>query len=229
VKVTSDPGRRLFFEGIGEVERPLEVTPEQTGWPAPTARAYQYRTGQVVDGDAERDEMVMVLLWGALALRATGVEERVCVRRDPFSEPATVLYLPPGGSYRAEVREDAHVLYCRAPGADGAADRPARLLSAVPGHPELLSGATSAALRVREDVVAAGAWATLSLGATGRGIIYHRFATPDGFALAPGDEDGADAATTIRDGDAVVPSRSSHQLVVAPAAALLAITVTATA
>jgi KduI/IolB family len=219
VKVASDPGRRLFFEGIGEVERPLEVTPELTGWDAPSARAYQYRMGQVVDGDAEDDEMVMVLLWGEVALSATGIDERVCVRRDPFTEPATVLYLPPGGSYRADVRADAHVLYCRAPGSDGVTDRPARLLVAAPCQSVILSGATSARLRMREDVIRAGTSSMVPLGAAGRAIIYHRFATPDGSGTS---FDGV----RVVDGDAIVRTGSAHPLLVSGAADLLAVTVT---
>jgi hypothetical protein len=224
VKVVADPERRLFFEGIGVVERPLEVTPELTGWLAPTARAYRYGAGQVVDGDAEGDEMVMVVLWGELALCATGVEERVCVRRDPFRDPATVLYLPPGGSYRAEVLADAHVLYCRAPGTAGAAERPARLIEADPARPEILDGAVSEQLRIRENVVAAASWATLPLDGAGRGIVYHRFSRPDGFALTA---EIGNEATRVNDGDAIVRASAHYQVAVAPAADLLAVTVTA--
>jgi hypothetical protein len=212
VKVVADPARRLFFEGIGEVERPLEVTPEVTGWPAPSARAYQYRTGQVVDGDAEGDEMVMVLIEGELALRATGLEERVCARRDPLTDAATVLYLPPGASYRAEVRHDARVLYCRAPGTPEAATRAPRIGAAL--------GDASAQLRIRETVVAAGTWATLPIA--GRGIVYHGFASPGGFALA---SYAGSEAVAVRDGDAIVVTGPAYDVAVAPAAGLLTVTV----
>jgi hypothetical protein len=217
VKVVADPTRRLTFPGIGEVERPLEVTREQTGWAAPTARAYQYRAGQAIDGDAEGDEMVMVLIDGELTLSGTGLEPRVCSRHDPLTDPATVLYLPPGASYRAEVRHDARVLYCRAPGTPDAEGRPAWI-------GERLDGTISAQLRLREDVVPAGTWATLPIGGNGtpRGIVYHRFAAPDGFALTA-EPDGA--ATTVRDGDAIVRAWPAYQLAVSPAAGLLTITV----
>jgi 5-deoxy-D-glucuronate isomerase len=215
VKVAADPARRLTFAGIGEVERPLEVAREQTGWDAPTARAYQYRAGQVIDGDAEGDEMVMVLIDGELALSATGLEERVAGRHDPLADAATILYLPPGASYRAEIRRDARVLYCRAAGTPAADGRPAWIGAA-------LDASVSVRLRIREDVVAAGTWATLPLGTPG--IVYHRFGADDGFALTA---TAGGEAVAVRDGDAVVLTRPGYQLAVAPTAALLAVTVTA--
>lgn len=110
MRIASDPSRRLFLEGAGIVERPLEVTPDMTGWAAPTARAYTYRAGQVIDGESAGDEMVMLMLRGDIDLEAAGLEQR-CLRPDPFAAPPVALYLPPGETYRASVRGYSHVLY----------------------------------------------------------------------------------------------------------------------
>jgi 5-deoxy-D-glucuronate isomerase len=200
VRVAADPSRRVAFPGLGEFERPLEVTAEVTGWDAPTARAYQYRAGQTITGAAEGDEMVMWLVAGAVAVSATGVAR-------------VALYLPPGGEYTAEVFEDALVLYCRAPG------------PVAPGRSATLGAVVDASvserLRVGERRVPAGAWGSLPLAP--RSVVYHRFSSPEGFALVADPDGGAYA---VRDGDAVVASRH-YAPAVAPGASLLAITVTA--
>lgn len=225
MRIASDPSRRLFLEGAGLVERPLEVTPEMTGWTAPTARAYTYRAGQVIDGESAGDEMVMLMLRGDIDLEAAGLEQR-CLRADPFAAPPLALYLPPGESYRASVRGDSHVLYCRAP-AEG--QRPARIVGDADG--EVISAAVAERLRVREHRVAAGTWAALPLGAEGGSITYHRFSNMAGWALCPervraGVPSGAIA---VRDGDALVGQEEIHDVAVSPAAALLAVVVTAAA
>jgi hypothetical protein len=222
MRIASDPTRRLLIDGAGLVERPLEVTPELTGWAAPTARAYTYRAGQVIDGEAEADEMVMLLLRGDVELRADGVERR-CARADPFADAPVVLYLPPGGAYRASVRADSHVLYCRAP---AAGRLPARILA--PEGGDVITADVAERLRIGEHRVAAGAWAALPLDPRGA-IAYHRFTAPAGWALWP-ERTGAgvpEGATVVRDGDALAVARDRLELAVGPDAGLLAVTVAA--
>jgi hypothetical protein len=223
MRIASDPTRRLFIEGAGIVERPLEVTPELTGWSAPTVRAYTYRAGQVVDGESADDEMVMLVLRGDIDLEAAGLERR-CRRADPFATAPVALYLPPGETYRASVRGNSHVLYCRAP-AEGR--RPARIVGDADG--EVISAAIAERVRVREHRVAAGTWAALPLGAEGGSITYHRFSKLGGWALCPeraraGVPSGAIA---VRDGDALVNQEEIYELAVSPGADLLAVVVTA--
>jgi hypothetical protein len=222
VRIASDPTRRLLIDGAGLVERPLEVTPELTGWAAPTARAYTYRAGQVIDGEAEGDEMVMLLLRGDVDLAADGIVQR-CVRVDPFADAAVVLYLAPGGAYRASVRADSHVLYCRAP---AAGSRPTRILA--PDAGELVTAEVAERLRIAEHRVGAGAWAALPFDVRGA-VAYHRFVAPGGWALWPERAGAAvpEAAVVVRDGDALAVARERLELAVGPDADLLAVTVAA--
>jgi len=219
MRVAADPTRRIHLDGTGPVERPLEVTPELTGWPAPTARAYQYRAGQVVDGESAGDEMVMLLVRGDLVLEA-GDEQRRCTRLDPFSDDPVALYLPPGEDYRTLMRADSLVLYCRAP-AEGR--MPPRIWSRAGGR--VLGRDEAEHLRIAEHRLAAGAWARIPHGE--RAIVYHHFAAPGGWALRP--EEGAPpaGAAVIGQGDGAVGRGGEYVVAVAPGAGLLAVVVAA--
>jgi hypothetical protein len=202
---------------MGEFERPLEVTPELTGWPYPSARAYRYREGQVIDGGSEGDEMVMVVMCGDIIMTAAdGVEGRM-VRRDPFTEPAVALYLAPGEQYAADVRSDSYVVYCRAPRVEGAIARPTRILAA--RREQVIGPDDAESLRVTERTTAPGLCATVPLGSGGRAIVYHHFAAPDGLA--------ATAETILHHGDAFVATECTYDVAVSPAAALLTVAITA--
>jgi hypothetical protein len=211
MRIASDPARRIHLDGTGPVERPLEVTPELTGWAAPTMRAYRYRAGQAIDGESADDEMVMLLVAGDLELEAGGLRRR-CTRADPFADDPVVLYLPPGETYRTAIHADADVLYCRAP---ATGRLPARI--AAPGGGAVLGEGEAERLRIAEHRLAPGARARLPLA--GRALAYHHFGAPAGHAVG--------ACGRIGPGDAVAAEGAAYELEVGPEAPALVVLVRA--
>ena len=118
-KVSSDWDARVYFEGAGEVERRLEVTPAIAGWELLSFRSYTFRAGLVMDGESADDEMCMVLLSGSLTMEVAGdgwSDAWVCEGRlNPFEGFPHVVYLPPRHTYRMTVHTDADCCYGRAP------------------------------------------------------------------------------------------------------------------
>ncbi len=120
VHVRPDPARRIDLPGVGPVPRPLEVGHDVSGLRDVSLRTYRFAAGNVIDGEAEDDEVLILVLSGLVAIDA--VEAATGERRSwgPFgrSSPAAGspegIYLPPRHSYRLTVHEDAAIAYARA-------------------------------------------------------------------------------------------------------------------
>lgn len=119
-----DPTRRIHIEGAGEVERPVEVSKDVSGLDLVSMRSYRFRAGHVINGDAESDEVCVVLLFGSAFMEVgrtaemrTGAEPRhrwlLHGRGDVFAGAPDAVYLPPEYSYRLTMREDSDVAYSR--------------------------------------------------------------------------------------------------------------------
>ena len=67
-KVASDDDARVWIEGVGEVERRLEITPARAGREFLSFRAYPFQQGQTIGGESAGDEMCIVLLSGAVTM-----------------------------------------------------------------------------------------------------------------------------------------------------------------
>ena len=113
-KVSSDYNAKVFFEGIGEVERRLQVTPEIAGWDYLYFRSYTYRKGLHLHGESAGEEMVMVLLSGSVTMNVAGETWVMDGRKSVFDGMPFTIYLPPGYEYEMEVNSDCDCAYSRA-------------------------------------------------------------------------------------------------------------------
>ena len=114
----TDPTNLITLEGVGEVPRPTDIDPQKTGFNRLVSlRIYAFTAGQVIYGEAEGDEVIIVLLQGDLTVKVTGQQtatRALSGRHTVFGGPAQAVYLPPGYSYRLELRTGAEVAYARA-------------------------------------------------------------------------------------------------------------------
>lgn len=115
--VRPDPRRTIHLDGVGDVRRPIEVGHDASGLTHLSMRAYDFLEGQVIDGEAEGDEVAIVLLSGRAVLRvmADGIDEtyELTGRKDPFEAPAHAVYLPPHYRYQLRLERDSTVSYSR--------------------------------------------------------------------------------------------------------------------
>jgi 5-deoxy-glucuronate isomerase len=227
-KVASDPNARVFFEGFGEFERPLQVTPEIANWRYLSFRIYKFRQGQVLDGESASDEMVMVLLTGKLTLRAAEFEWELDGRNNVFEGKPHVLYLPPHKTYHLTIHADCDVAYSRAPATGKFPVRLARpenirterrdgLGGGYRVH-HLLSPGETEKLLCTETIAPGNSWLPfppykhdaddLPNETYLEAVRYYRFqpATAWGMARLYGDRD-LDATLPVYDGDAVIVRR----------------------
>lgn len=130
--VEPDPGRRIVLPGVGPVPRPLEIGRDVTGFERLTLRGYRFDRGHVIDGEAEGDEVAIVLVQGRVRIDvadSSGASQgswSLEGRATPFAAPARGVYLPPGFSYRLDALEPAEVAYARSPNGGGRPSMPLR-------------------------------------------------------------------------------------------------------
>jgi 5-deoxy-glucuronate isomerase len=236
-KVVSDYQARIFFEGVGEVERRLQVTPEIAGWEHLYFRTYTYRTGMVINGESAAEEMVMVLLSGSVIMEVEGQRWVLDGRRSVFAGKPHVIYLPPGKDYKMSVLADSDCAYSRA-SAEGRL--PARLILpeelAVETVGEglyeyqvthLLKPGDAEKLVCDEMHTPGGHWADYPShrhldagGGAVNAVSYYRFQPTNGWAIQRLHlaEKGQDEAVVVHHGDAVLVRQTGHPVAAAPGA-----------
>lgn len=121
-RIEADPQRRVEIEGVAEpVRRPVNIDRAKTGFvKLRSLRIYRFDAGSVIDGHAEEDEVLIVVLAGAIDLTLTGSDASEIPQAATLhavSEvpgQASAAYLPPRGAYRLIARGAADVAYARA-------------------------------------------------------------------------------------------------------------------
>lgn len=104
----------IDLPGVGPCPRPVDIDQSVTGFTRlKSLRAYRFAGDQLIEGESEEDEVLIVLLSGRINLDISG-RHRLLQQM----EPGAVLYMPPHHAYRLIVTEDAVVAYGRA-GAEG--------------------------------------------------------------------------------------------------------------
>ena len=120
--IKADHHRLLQLAGVPEpVHRPVDIDQAQTGFASlRSLRIYSFNAGVVIDGHAEDDEVLIVVLAGSIELM---MSERDLEEGSPrFTLSAVgnssglpcVAYLPPNGAYRLVPKSNAEVAYARA-------------------------------------------------------------------------------------------------------------------
>ncbi len=131
----ADNFRRLQLAGVpGPVSRPVDIDQQQTGFSVlRSLRIYRFDAESVIDGHAEDDEVLIIILAGSvrLTLSQHEVEEdssqfRLSAVDDTDGHPCAA-YLPPHGAYRLIPHGNAEVAYARA---TASTTRPPQVFSA---------------------------------------------------------------------------------------------------
>jgi len=119
--IKADFDRRLSLAGVPEpVQRPVDIDRTQTGFAnLRSLRIYRFLAQSVIDGHAEEDEVLIVVLHGTVDL--TMSEGDSLHGKHPFTLSAfgaeshpCAAYLPPNGAYKLIPRTDAEIAYARA-------------------------------------------------------------------------------------------------------------------
>ncbi len=120
--IEADHNRTVQLTGVPDaVPRPVDIDQARTGFKAlRSLRIYRFLAGSVVDGRAEEDEVLMVVLAGSVQLSMSQQELEhgspkfvLSAVSNTDCEPC-VAYLPPHGAYRLVPLSDAEVAYARA-------------------------------------------------------------------------------------------------------------------
>ncbi len=110
--IEPDFDRTVDLPGVGPCPRPVDIDRAITGFSdLVSLRIYEFADGTAIDGEAEGDEVLVVLLAGAVSIDVTGPHE-ASFRVDADGEWA--IYLPPHHHYRLRPLAPATVAYARA-------------------------------------------------------------------------------------------------------------------
>lgn len=209
VKFPADPTNLIELPGVGKVPRPTDIDGSNTGFEKLVSlRIYDFSAGQMIHGEAEGDEVIIVFLQGSVSVTVTGAQTEtweIRGRESVFAGPAQAVYLPPGYEYRLELRTDAQVAYARAR-AEGRF--PPRLIEgAARGQGEtnvhkILGPSEAEALECFEVVVPGGAsYAAPEVLSAAESLTHYRLEPTDGSARHRTEEGGA--MLTVADSDTV--------------------------
>ena len=112
--IRPDFERRIDLPGVGPCPRPVDIDRSHTGFSnLVSLRVYSFAENMVIDGEAEADEVFIVLMLGQaeIAVSSDGREVgRFSLRRDGASR---AVYMPPHASYRLTASTDCDIAYAR--------------------------------------------------------------------------------------------------------------------
>ena len=136
--IEPDFTRRIELPGVGACPRPVDIDQGLTGFSdLVSLRIYTFAGGMVIDGEAEKDELFIVLMRGTIDVEVAGGSTHNFLLRTQSGPRA--VYLPPHDRYRLHARSDADVAYARARPRAGKA----KIGLAVVGYADSLSIALS--------------------------------------------------------------------------------------
>ncbi len=111
--IEPDFTRRIELPGVGACPRPVDIDQGVTGFSdLVSLRIYTFAGGMVIDGEAEKDELFIVLMRGTIDVEVAGGSTHNFLLRTQSGPRA--VYLPPHDRYRLHARSDADVAYARA-------------------------------------------------------------------------------------------------------------------
>jgi hypothetical protein len=118
--VKADYERRIELAGVAApVPRPVDIDQSQTGFSnLRTLRIYRFDSGSVIEGHAEEDEVLIIVLSGSVELTmslGSEVGSPVTLSEASHSQmSACVAYLPPHAAYHLIPLSPADIAYARA-------------------------------------------------------------------------------------------------------------------
>lgn len=111
--IPADFDRRIDLPGAGPCPRPVDIDRSRTGFgDLVSLRIYSFARGVVIDGEAEGDEVFIVLMRGAadIAISRSG---RQLGAFSLQAEGMRALYMPPHASYQLTAVADCDIAYAR--------------------------------------------------------------------------------------------------------------------
>ncbi len=122
ILIKADHNRRIAIPGVSApVRRPVDINQELTGFTKlRTLRIYRFDQGSVIEGHAEEDEVILVVLAGAVELTIIvppfGGPPKSATLSVPntLESTACAAYLPPRSAYKLVAPGNSAVAYARA-------------------------------------------------------------------------------------------------------------------
>jgi hypothetical protein len=113
--VRPDFARTIDLPGAGLCRRPIDIDRSRTGFSnLVSLRVYSFAAGVGIDGEAEGDEVFIVLMRGAADIAISQDGRTVgafSLRREGGTR---IVYMPPHASYRLTAAADCDIAYARA-------------------------------------------------------------------------------------------------------------------
>lgn len=112
--VRPDFDRRIDLPGAGPCPRPVDIDQSKTRFSdLVSLRVYSFAQGMVIDGEAEGDEVFIVLMRGAATVGVTQDDRQAGLFALGTEGGARAVYLPPHASYQLTASSDCDVAYAR--------------------------------------------------------------------------------------------------------------------
>lgn len=112
--IRPDFERRIDLPGAGPCPRPVDVDRSRTGFSdLVSLRVYSFARGAVIDGEAEGDEVFIVLMRGEADIAISQSDRQSSDFSLRRAGGARVVYMPPHASYRLTAKADSDIAYAR--------------------------------------------------------------------------------------------------------------------
>lgn len=109
-----DFDRRIDLPGTGPCSRPVDIDRSQTGFARLVSlRVYSFAQGLVIDGEAEGDEVFIVLMRGQAGIAVSVDGGEVGAFSLDRNGGSRAVYLPPHAAYRLTATADCDIAYAR--------------------------------------------------------------------------------------------------------------------
>jgi hypothetical protein len=110
--IAPDPTRMIDLPGVGPYPRPVDIDQSVTGFGRLVSmRIYTFASGTTIEGEAEDDEVYIVLLKGRARFEVSGEHD---AEYDLDESGTRMVYLPMGHHYRLKPLAHAEIAYMRA-------------------------------------------------------------------------------------------------------------------
>jgi 5-deoxy-glucuronate isomerase len=231
-KIPSDYNRFITLENVGEVSRPVDIDQAVTGFShLVSLRIYKFLPRQIINGEAEDDEVCIVFLSGDVTIEVMGKENHTWTfqgRKNVFDGLPHVVYLPPHYLYKLSPHTDAEVAYARAKAEGHLSPRlilPENIKTETLGEglsehqvAHILQTGEAEKLRCAEICTRGGGWQPYPPQQHEglEQLIYYRVTDANGFALTRLYGNNFDETMTLKDGDSLAIDEGYYTVAVPP-------------
>lgn len=113
--VRPDHARRIDLPGAGPCPRPVDIDRARTGFAhLVSLRVYAFARGVAIDGEAEADELFIILMRGEAEIAVSSGGRAVAAFSLRHEGGLRAIYMPPNSSYHLSAVTDCDIAYARA-------------------------------------------------------------------------------------------------------------------